>query len=155
MRSFYRLRLLAMMALLLAVMAAVVCWASPYAPVVSPAPEDIQTLWDIEDARSESETPLVTALENHGVPLAYDAENNTFYCTLGLENESEWPQLHLTAPGAKGVKLIFADDYSYDWCADAVRRCCEVDERIKSVSGVDGADELKLLLMELAQGVQK
>ena len=120
MKPFYRLRLLLMMALLLAAMAAVICWASPYAPVVAPAPEDIQALWDIEDARSESETPLVTALENHGVPLAYDAGSNTFYCTLGLKNENEWPQLHLTAPGAKGVKLIFADDYSYDWCADAI-----------------------------------
>ena len=38
------------------------------------------------------------------------------------------------------------------WCANAVRRCYEVDVRMKSVSGVNGADELKLLLMELAQG---
>ena len=40
---------------------------------------------------------------------------------------------------------------SRSWCARGVRRCYEVDLRIKSVSGVDGADELKLLLMELAQ----
>ena len=37
------------------------------------------------------------------------------------------------------------------WCARAVKRCCELDVRIKSVNGVDGASELKLLLMELAQ----
>ena len=37
------------------------------------------------------------------------------------------------------------------WCERAVRRCCELDMRIKSVNGVDGAEELKLLLMELAQ----
>ena len=38
------------------------------------------------------------------------------------------------------------------WCANAVRRCYEADVRMKSVNGVSGADELKLLLMELAQG---
>ena len=37
------------------------------------------------------------------------------------------------------------------WCARAVKRCCQLDVRIKSVNGVDGASELKLLLMELAQ----
>lgn len=120
MKPFYRLRLFLMMMLFLAAIAAVICWASPYAPVVAPAPENIETLWDIEDAREESALPLVTALENHGVPLAYDAGSNTFYCTLGLENGEDWPQLHLTAPSAKGVSLIFSDDYSYDWCRDAV-----------------------------------
>ncbi len=43
---------------------------------------------------------------------------------------------------------------SQAWCANAVRRCYEVDLRIKSVNGVNGAEELKLLLMELAQGVK-
>jgi DNA polymerase-3 subunit delta len=38
------------------------------------------------------------------------------------------------------------------WCAGAVRRCYEADVRMKSVNGVSGAEELKLLLMELAQG---
>ncbi len=37
------------------------------------------------------------------------------------------------------------------WCANGVQRCYETDLRIKTVSGVDGADELKLLLMEVAQ----
>ena len=37
------------------------------------------------------------------------------------------------------------------WCERAVRRCCDLDARIKSVNGADGAEELKLLLMELAQ----
>lgn len=36
----------------------------------------------------------------------------------------------------------------------AVRRCYETDLRIKSVNGVDGAQELKLLLMELEQGAR-
>ena len=60
-------------------------------------------------------------MECDGVPLAYDAQEATFYCTLGLEHGEEWPQMHLTAPGARGVSLIFADDYTYDSCADAMR----------------------------------
>ena len=47
-----------------------------------------------------------------------------------------------------------AKKVSQTWCENAVRRCFEVDLRIKSVNGVNGAEELKLLLMELAQGVQ-
>jgi len=120
MKRFYRLRILLAMALLTASMALVVCCASPYASVVAPVPEDIETIWAIEDTRSESEKPLVTALENGGVPLAYDQENNTFYCSVGMGNAENWPQIHLTAPGAKGVRLMFSDDYSYDWCQDAI-----------------------------------
>ena len=116
-----KLRILLAMLLLAALMAAVVVTCSPYAPVVAPAPEDIQAIWDIEDAREQSDVPLVTALANHGVPLAYDAQANRFYCTLGLGHEEAWPDIHLTAPGAEGVSLVFADDYSYDWCADAIR----------------------------------
>lgn len=116
-----RLKLLAGMLALLALMTVVVYVASPYAPVVSQAPEDVEVLWAIEDTRQESETPLVTALSNHGTPLAYDAAANRFYCTLGMENGESWPELYLTAPGADGVSLIFSDDYTYDWCADAIR----------------------------------
>ena len=116
-----KLRILLAMFLLAAMIAAVVCIASPYAPVVMPAPEDIEALWDIEDAREESETPLVTALENFGVPLAYDALSNRFYCTLGTDNGESWPEIHLTAPEAKDMELVFLDDYTYDWCADAIR----------------------------------
>ena len=116
-----RLGLLAAMAALCALTAAVVYIGSPYAPVVASAPQEIEVLWEIEDARQESETPLVTALQNHGVPLAYSEAENRFYCTLGLENGGDWPALHLTAPDARGVSLIFSDDYSYDWCSDAVK----------------------------------
>ena len=111
--------LLAMLACLAALLAAVV-YGSPYAPVVEPVAE-IETIWAIEDAREESETPLVTALENYGARLGYDAAENTFYCPIGLETGEEWPQIHLTAPGAKDVRLVFVDDYSYDWCSDALR----------------------------------
>lgn len=112
--------LMAIAALLL-LTAGVVVYASPYAPVAAPAPENIEEIWAIEDSRQESEMPLVTALENHGVPLAYDAASNTFYCTLGMENGETWPQLHITAPDAPKVRLCFVDDYSYDWCSDAIR----------------------------------
>ena len=113
-------RLLLAMAALACVIAAVLRFGSPYAPVVEPV-RDIEEIWAIEDARVESEKPLVTALENGGVPLAYDAESNTFYCTLGLDHGEQWPDVHLTAPGAKGVNMVFVDDYSYDWCDDAIR----------------------------------
>ena len=116
-----RLRILLAMVLLAAMLTAVIVVASPYAPVIMAAPENIETLWAIEDAREESETPLVTALSNHGVPLAYDAGANRFYCTLGMEHGESWPELYLTAPGADGISLMFSDDYTYDWCADAIR----------------------------------
>ena len=120
MKRFARLRLLLGMAALLGAAAAAVLLASPYAPVVEPC-RDIEAIWAIEDAREESDAPLVTALENNGQALGYDAESNTFYCALGLDHGEEWPQLHLTAPGARGVSLCFVDDYTYDWCADAIR----------------------------------
>lgn len=118
MKRFARVRLLLAIMALAAVAAAVVAYASPYAPVVQPV-MDIEEIWAIEDARTESDTPLVTALENHGMPLAYDAYENTFYCAIGLDHE-EWPDIHLTAPDAKDVSLVFVDDYTYDWCTDAV-----------------------------------
>ena len=108
-----RLKLLLGMLVLSAVIVAAVVYGSPYAPVVAPA-ADIEAIWAIEDTREESWEPLVTALENHGVPLAYDEANNTFYCTLGMGNTDVWPDIHLTAPGAEGVSLTFVDDYTYD-----------------------------------------
>ena len=116
-----RIGLLGMIAALAAVLAAAVVYGSAYAPVIEPAKENIEEMWAIEDARQESERPLVTALENNGVPLGYDAASNTFYYTLGLGSKEEWPEIHLTAPGADGVKMVFYDDYTYDWCEDAVR----------------------------------
>lgn len=55
---------------------------------------------------------------------------------------SDYPA-RLLMDSARGV--------SRAWCDRAVERCCEADVRIKSVSGADGADELKLLLAELAR----
>jgi len=39
-----------------------------------------------------------------------------------------------------------------EWCAQAVRRCQELDRRMKSERGIDNAGELKLLLVQLAAG---
>jgi len=114
-----KLKLLGAMTALAAMLAAAVWLGSPYEPVVGPVAE-IETVWAIEDARQESETPLVKGLRNHGVPLGYDAESSTFYCTLGLEQGDAWPELHLTASCGRDVRLLFVDDYSYDWCKDAV-----------------------------------
>jgi len=120
MKRFGKLRLLLGILLLAGMTLAVVVLASPYAPVVEPC-RDIEEIWAIEDARQESEAPLITALEMNGVPLGYDAESNIFYCTLGMDGGDGWPEIHLTAPDAKGVSLCFVDDYAYDWQTDAVR----------------------------------
>ena len=46
--------------------------------------------------------------------------------------------------------LSAAQRTSADWCAQAVRRCQVLDRRMKSERGVDSAEELKLLLVQLA-----
>jgi len=81
----------------------------------------------------------------HTARIALDEGRDKFWLMERWNMRSDYP-----------AKLLLenAERVSRKWCADAVRRCCEVDLRIKSVSGVDGADELKLLLMELAQGVK-
>ena len=115
-----RLKILAMILTMAALIVLAVVLGSPYAPVVEPVME-IEEIWAIEDAREESARPLVTALENHGVRMGYDRGSNTFFCPIGLENGDVWPEIHLTAPGAEDVRLVFVDDYSYDWCDEAVR----------------------------------
>lgn len=119
-----RLSLLAGMLACMAVLVGTVWLASPKESPVRVCPENIEEIWAIEDARTESDAPLVTALDNGGVPLCYDAEENTFYCTLGLDCGEDWPALDLAVPDAGDVSLVFADDYSYDWCHDAVRDGC-------------------------------
>ena len=76
--------------------------------------------------------------------IALDTGRDRFWLMERWNMRSDYPA-KLLLDNAKRV--------SREWCAMAVRRCYEVDLRIKSVSGVDGAAELKLLLMELAQGV--
>ncbi len=99
----------------------VVLFDSPYQPVVGPC-RDADEVWAIEDERKQSEKPLVTALEMNGMPLTYEAETNTFYCTLGLEQKETWPDIHLTAPEAKNMGLFFTDDYTGDACNEAIQK---------------------------------
>ena len=80
---------------------------------------DIEDAWAIEDTRTESETPLVTAMYNGDAALGFDREMRTFYCTLGMDGE-DWPEIALTAKGEAGVQVAWIDDYTYDWRTDAV-----------------------------------
>lgn len=114
-----KLKLLAWMAALAALMAFAVVVGSPYEPVIGPA-ADIEDIWAIEDMREESETPLVRELHNNGVPLGFDEASNTFYCPLTLGQGEAWPDIHLTAACSSDVHLVFVDDYAYDYCYDAV-----------------------------------
>ena len=117
-----RLKLLLGMAALACAIGLTVKYGSAYRPVVGPVRE-IEEIWALEDAREESEEPLVTRLFCNGAEAAYDAESNTFYCTLGLENGEEWPEIELTTAKnvGGGLTLCFVDDYAYDACADAIR----------------------------------
>ena len=80
----------------------------------------------------------------HTARIALDTGRDRFWLMERWNMRSDYP-----------AKLLLenARRVSRAWCAQGVRRCCEVDARIKSVNGADGAAELKLLLMELAQGV--
>lgn len=75
--------------------------------------------------------------------VALDTGKDKFWLMERWNMRSDYPA-RLLLDNARRV--------SRSWCERAVGRCLQVDERIKSVAGVDGADELKLLLMELAQG---
>lgn len=78
----------------------------------------------------------------HTARVALDTGKDKFWLMERWNMRSDYPA-KLLMDNAKRV--------SRPWCENAVRRCYETDLRIKSVSGVDGASELKLLLMELAQ----
>lgn len=82
----------------------------------------------------------------HTARIALDMGKDKFWLMERWNMRSDYP-----------AKLLMdnARRVSRGWCAKAVKRCYETDLRIKSVSGADGADELKFLLMELAQGVRK
>lgn len=82
----------------------------------------------------------------HTARIALDTGRDKFWLMERWNMRSDYPAKLLTE-NAKRV--------SRTWCAKAVKRCYETDLRIKSVNGVDGADELKFLLMELAQGVRR
>lgn len=81
----------------------------------------------------------------HTARIALDTGRDKFWLMERWNMRSDYPARLL---------LDNAGRVSREWCANGVKRCYEADLRIKSVSGVDGADELKLLLMELAQGAK-
>lgn len=92
--------------------------ALPAAAAVLPM-MDIEDIWALEDEREEAQDELVSAMFNNGAALGYDRADQTFYCALDIGLE-EWPQIELSARGAQGVNVAWVDDYTYDWCADAV-----------------------------------
>ena len=85
---------------------------------------ELEEIWAIEDAREESGAPLVTGMRNGDHEMGYDAESDTFYCTIGMETGEDWPELALfaqAAEGAENLHVVWVDDYSYDYASDAVR----------------------------------
>ena len=82
----------------------------------------------------------------HTARIALDTGRDKFWLMERWNMRSDYP-----------AKLLMdnARRVNRSWCARAVKRCYEVDLRIKSVNGTDGAEELKFLLMELAQGVRQ
>ena len=81
---------------------------------------DIESCWGIEDTHAESKTLLVTRMRCGESELGFDAETNTFYCTLGVGCD-QWPELPLQAAGAESLRVAWADDYAWDDVRDAVR----------------------------------
>lgn len=86
---------------------------------------DIEDAWTIEDTREELwEMPLVIGMRDRENELGFDAQSNTFYCTLGLDDGEDWPELALFAQGAQGkenLRVAWIDDYTYDYRSDAIR----------------------------------
>lgn len=74
--------------------------------------------------------------------IALDTGRDRLWLMEQWNMRSDYPA-RLLMDSARGV--------GREWCDRAVRRCYETDLRIKSVNGVSGGNELKLLLMELAQ----
>ena len=81
---------------------------------------EVEAVWAIEDSRTETERALVQRMFNGDEILGYDSESRTFYCSIGTQNGDDWPELALSALGEAGVSAAFVDDYTYDFCWDAV-----------------------------------
>ena len=114
-----RFGLIASALVLLCLLGAVVRFASPFRAFVQPLPE-IEEIWEIEDTHALSGTPLLRELVWRDAPLARREDTGAFYCPLGLDAGEGWPELRLYLT-QDGVSCCFADDYSWDACADAVR----------------------------------
>ena len=112
--------LLGLLAAACAGLLAVLYLASPESPAQVGGFREAEELWAMEDERTESGEPLILRMTCDGRPLAYDAESGIFYCTLGMNQGEQWPQMDLRAEGAQGISVCFADDYSWDSCRDAI-----------------------------------
>lgn len=95
-------------------------WQAQKPPVQVQYVADIEEIWAIEDARTQTDAQLVSTMFNGSAELGYDAPSNTFYCTLGDTPLDDWPEIALSARGADGLQVAWIDDYSYDWCSDAI-----------------------------------
>lgn len=82
---------------------------------------DIEEIWGLEDARSESDVPLVTQMRSQDGVLGYDRTSQTFYCPI-LPLQEDWPEIDLFGGGATPVQVVWVDDYSFDLCEEAVRK---------------------------------
>lgn len=78
--------------------------------------------------------------------LAIDSGRDKFWLMERWNMRSDYPA-RLLLESARRVTTA--------WAAEAVKRCQELDRRMKSVTGADGEAELKQFLMELAQGVRR
>ena len=73
--------------------------------------------------------------------LALDAGRDRYWLMELWGMKSDYPAKLLLSAARRTTSA---------WCAQAVRRCQVLDRRMKSERGVDNAEELKLLLVELA-----
>ncbi|MBR5302022.1 MAG: CotH kinase family protein [Clostridia bacterium] len=84
----------------------------------------IEEIWAIEDERTQAQQPLVTGMRNGSQVLGYDAESQTFFCTIGTHfTDDAWPELQLYAQGAADdtpVQVAWTTDYWYDTPTSAV-----------------------------------
>ena len=83
---------------------------------------DIEDVWAIEDTRREAGQQLVKCLKNGKSRLGYDREQDTFYCTIGMETGDDWPQIQLFAESnaQEELHIAWVDDYTYDYPCDAM-----------------------------------
>jgi len=84
---------------------------------------DIEEVWTIEDTREETDEQLVWGMSGPTGEMGYDAQSQTFYCTLGLDTGDDWPEIQLNARGQtreERLQVVWIDDYTYDPCSQAI-----------------------------------
>ena len=84
------------------------------------AAADIEVIWELEDMRTESADLLVQTMYCGDYELGFDAASSTFYCSVGMDGE-DWPEMTMYAAGEENLRVVWVDDYAYDYRSDAVR----------------------------------